>query len=274
MKKYLFLDVDFTLYSPVQGCVPESALSAISEARNNGHKVFLCTGRSLAEASNYLRFPVDGFVFASGAMCYAEGRRVYDHPIDPRDVDRITDMIRACGMGVLIGGSAGAYLDAKCYEELGAYLGAGEPDMEKRKQILSANGMFTENLRHKKDPIYKLGASQAHGEPFDRLADQLPEPYKLTVTVWSKGGDFAEITNSAITKSSGIREILKVYHADMSDAVGIGDSGNDIDMIEACGMGIAMGNATDEVKAVADWVTTHIDKDGLRNAFRHVGVIG
>ena len=43
MTKYLFLDIDYTLYSPKAGCVPPSALEAIAEARRNGHKVFLCT---------------------------------------------------------------------------------------------------------------------------------------------------------------------------------------------------------------------------------------
>lgn len=273
MRKYLFLDIDMTLFSPSQGCVPESAQQAISDARKNGHKVFLCTGRSLAEASDYLRLPVDGFVFASGAMCYAEGRRVYDHPINPADVEKITAMIRETGMGVLVGGAAGAYMDPKCYRAISLYLGNGEPDPKKREAIMAANGMFTEDKRHMKDPIYKLGASVEHGESFERLEEILPEPYKLVVTLSARSGDFSEITDSAITKSTGIREILKVYKADMKDAVGIGDSGNDIDMIQACGIGIAMGNANDEVKDAADWVTTHIDDDGILNAFRHVGVI-
>ena len=273
MTKYLFLDIDYTLYSPKAGCVPPSALEAIAEARRNGHKVFLCTGRSLAEAADYLRFPVDGFVFASGAMCYAEGHRVYDHPIDPARINEVTDLIRSPNMGVLIGGSAGAYLDEQCYEELSGYLSGGEADPKKRKAIMFANGMFTEKQRHPKDPIYKLGASLPHGGSFAELEKRLPAPFKLIVTVTSADGDFAEITDSSITKSSGIREILKVYGADMKDAVGIGDSGNDVDMIEACGLGIAMGNAYEDARKAADWITTDIDDDGIYNAFVHAGVI-
>jgi hydroxymethylpyrimidine pyrophosphatase-like HAD family hydrolase len=55
--------------------------------------------------------------------------------------------------------------------------------------------------------------------------------------------------------------------------VGIGDSGIDIDMIEFCGIGIAMGNAEEEVKQIADWVTSDIDDDGILHAFEYVGVI-
>ncbi len=271
--KYLFLDIDYTLYSPKAGKVPESACMAIEQARENGHKVFLCSGRSAAEAKKYLDFPVDGFVFASGAMCYAEGKLVYNHPIDPDTVEELLRMIRSSNMGVLLGGAAGAYLDAKCYEELSWYLSAGEPDIEKRAAIMTANGMYTEDHRQMDDPIYKLCASLPHGESFAALQDKISFPFKLVVTVTSPYGDFTEITDSTMTKSSGIREVLKTYGADMQNAVGIGDSGNDIDMIEACGLGIAMGNASEDVKQCADFVTTDIDADGIMNAFRHAGVI-
>jgi len=193
--------------------------------------------------------------------------------IDPARINEVTDLIRSLNMGVLIGGSAGAYLDEKCYEELSGYLSGGEADPKKRKAIMFANGMFTEKQRHPKDPIYKLGASLPHGGSFDELIEKLPAPFKLIVTVTSPDGDFAEITDSSITKSSGIREILKVYGADMKDAVGIGDSGNDVDMIEACGLGIAMGNAYEDARKAADWITTDIDDDGIYNAFVHAGVI-
>ena len=51
VKKYVFLDIDGTLYSPQIGKIPDSAMDAIRQARANGSKVFLCTGRSLAGCS-------------------------------------------------------------------------------------------------------------------------------------------------------------------------------------------------------------------------------
>ena len=52
-----------------------------------------------------------------------------------------------------------------------------------------------------------------------------------------------------------------------------GDGGNDIEMLRHVGIGVAMGNAKDEVKACADYVTTSVDDDGIVNALRHFGVI-
>ena len=52
-----------------------------------------------------------------------------------------------------------------------------------------------------------------------------------------------------------------------------GDGGNDIPIIEYAGIGVAMGNATPDVKAAADYVTGSVDEDGIISALRHFGVI-
>ena len=53
----------------------------------------------------------------------------------------------------------------------------------------------------------------------------------------------------------------------------IGDGGNDLTILKAAGIGVAMGNATDEVKAAADYVTTSVDEDGIKLAMKHFGII-
>ena len=60
---------------------------------------------------------------------------------------------------------------------------------------------------------------------------------------------------------------------DISECIAFGDGGNDISILRAAGIGVAMGNAADGVKASADYVTTHIDDDGIANAFRHFELI-
>ncbi len=273
MKKYLFLDIDNTLYSGKSGKVPASAIQAIRQARENGSFVFLCTGRSRAEASRYLDYPVDGFIFSSGSRCEIGGRVIYDHPIQKEQIEAIAEQIRSFGMGVLLGGAKRAYLDAKCYADVENYFSRPEADPETRKKDMEENGMFPMELRDPGDPIYKMGASISHSETFDPLRAVLPEPFRLIQTLSSPEGDFGDISDGSIMKSDGIRRIMAYLNADMKDTVGIGDSGNDIDMIEQCAVGIAMGNGNEEVKQIADWVTTDIDEDGIWNAFRYLNVI-
>jgi hydroxymethylpyrimidine pyrophosphatase-like HAD family hydrolase len=60
---------------------------------------------------------------------------------------------------------------------------------------------------------------------------------------------------------------------DVSECMAFGDGGNDISILKAAGIGVAMCNAADDVKAAADYVTTHVDDNGIANALRHYGAI-
>lgn len=59
----------------------------------------------------------------------------------------------------------------------------------------------------------------------------------------------------------------------IGETMAFGDGGNDLSIVRVAGVGVAMGNAGDNLKAVADFVTTHVDEDGVRNALLQYGVI-
>ncbi|AQT84251.1 HAD-superfamily hydrolase [Paenibacillus larvae subsp. larvae] len=85
--------------------------------------------------------------------------------------------------------------------------------------------------------------------------------------------DLFEVTNShvcnielnpkGISKASGVEEVCKMIGADMSQVIAMGDSQNDIAMIRSAGLGVAMGNAQEEVKRIADYVTATNEEDGV-----------
>lgn len=272
--KYFFLDIDGTLFSPVLGKVPDSALETIREARKNGSKVFLCTGRCLAGCNQYLTMDVDGFVFGAGSMVYADKKRIYDHPLSKEEEATIKELIHSFGMGYVAEGQAGGYCDEFGYDVLTRYFGSRSDDWNEKLRMVADNCFYPEYYEHEDEKIYKVCAYVKHGGSFDEIKAALPDKFTMTVTVRDPDfDDCAEVTNARITKATGIERILEYYGADRSEAVGIGDSENDIPMIEYCGLGIAMGNAMEPVKEVADWVTTPILEDGIRNAFRYAGAI-
>ncbi len=82
-----------------------------------------------------------------------------------------------------------------------------------------------------------------------------------------------EVAPRGVHKGAAIQALLRELDLDPDDAVGIGDNWNDAEMFAVVGTSIAMGNAVDGVKALADQVTTAIDEDGLRTAFRRNGLI-
>ena len=74
-------------------------------------------------------------------------------------------------------------------------------------------------------------------------------------------------------KDKGIIEYCKLRNIDIKDTMSFGDGDNDREMLKTTGIGVAMGNAIDSVKVVADYITDRIDEDGIYNALVHFGVI-
>ena len=84
---------------------------------------------------------------------------------------------------------------------------------------------------------------------------------------------FGEVLIKGVNKGSGIAEVVNYLGAKQEDTIGIGDSSNDIDMLNYVGTAVAMGNALNEVKELADFVTTDVDNDGIWNAFKKLNLI-
>lgn len=277
MTKYIFLDIDGTLYSPKTGSTPPSAEKALKIARGNGHKIFLCTGRSLAEIVKYLDYDVDGLIMGAGGMIYVEKKRVYNHPIPKEDVTKIKSLIDQAGLGYSLEGSAGAYCSQKGYEALLKYFAGGSNDRDEMIRKANENCTYTEEHGNEEtDQIYKICAFGSDWEKdYLPIIEKLPKPYIMTQSMSIPEEHFCigEVTNENVSKATGIQLILKHYGASKEDAIGIGDSANDIPMFSVVNDSIAMGNGTPETKAAANWVTTDILDDGILNAFLHTGVI-
>ena len=84
---------------------------------------------------------------------------------------------------------------------------------------------------------------------------------------------FMDLNLKGVDKSLGISEVMKYYDMDLSQAMAFGDGGNDIPMVRDAAIGVAMGNACDELKQVADYVTASVDEDGVVRALEHFGLI-
>ena len=101
-----------------------------------------------------------------------------------------------------------------------------------------------------------------------KVMNQLPG---LTATRWCDV--FVDINAEGVNKGAGVHSFADYLGIDISETMALGDGGNDIPMLRTAGIGIAMGNATDEVKIHADYVTDHIDNDGLYKALKHFELI-
>ncbi len=119
-------------------------------------------------------------------------------------------------------------------------------------------------------PKFLVRVGAMNQEEIEKFTSILPQSCTFLST---DGGEFAQIMASGNTKLSGIKKIvdMKNYHID--DVIAFGDDHNDFEIIRECGVGVAMGNAEDAIKEVADHITLTNEEDGVAK-FLFENVIG
>ena len=84
---------------------------------------------------------------------------------------------------------------------------------------------------------------------------------------------FADINVRGVDKGTGMAEFAAHFGFAHDETMAFGDGGNDVAMLRAAGVGVAMGNACDEALNAADYITASVDDDGIRKALEHFGII-
>ena len=108
----------------------------------------------------------------------------------------------------------------------------------------------------------------------DELSDMLGDYFTVTELSFGDPDPYCgEITINGVVKSTGMEKLLSHYGLNRQDSVAFGDGPNDVDMMEYAGLSICMGNGRDEIKALADYITSDIDNDGIYNGLEHFGLI-
>ncbi len=258
--KALFFDIDGTLVSFKTHEIPGSTVAALEQAHDSGVKIFISTGRPPIFINNVgaISHLVEGYITTNGAYCFCKDETISLSPIDTDDVREVLEICkrldRAC---IVVGTKSRGMYNYKKY------------DADFFKKLLNAPA-FNEN-----DDIESVLR-----EPVLQLTPFIPEDEEQLVK-----GDlssvemsrwcpyFFDITAKGVTKAKGMAEIAHRFGFSLNETIGFGDGGNDISMLKAAGAGVAMGNANDAVKEIADYVTNTVDDDGIANALRHYGVI-
>ena len=256
----LFFDIDGTLVSFESHQIPPSTILALTQAKANGHKVFIATGRPPIIITNLgaIEHLIDGYVTTNGALCFV-GDKVVSCKHIPTDEARLVveDSIEKNYGVIVIGEKDVAVLDPK-----------GDVDMIFRQHLA------VENLNLAKPVEYVLQQRIMQITPFfDKeyeveLMQRLPG---CTSGRWHPA--FTDITAMGADKGEGVLAMARHLGFDPKYTMAFGDGGNDTSMIRTAGVGVAMGNAIDDLKKEADFVTTSVDEDGILNALRHYGLI-
>lgn len=272
--KHIFLDIDGTLVG-YDSKIPASALKALQLAQANGHKIIIASGRSYgmiySDLLNTVKF--DGIIASGGACVIVDGKVIYESFIEGDDLAFIIDYFRKNGINYLLMTKDELYAEPVFNNHIIPGMIANGYNKDVVKQAYGWN-TEVEDVR-----VIKGGEKLAYfTSPYlpDKIAKDLDGRFYVvdfSIGKVSEGSYFGEMNNAGVTKASGIDEYLAYVGASIEDTIAIGDSANDLEMLEHAQVAIAMGNGTETAKAVADFVTTDVDKDGIYNAFKKYGLI-
>lgn len=279
MSKVIFLDVDGTLIN-YQAKTPKSAKKAIDMARENGHKVFICTGCSKYETSKRDLPTMDGMIGANGAYIEVDNKVIVHNCLS---IDTVKVFIKWCNekeIGFYLEANSGMYCNQNMLKQgVDTFIkyahGKGEDDSSSRK---IAEGFIKDITYLKDEELYKDDVNKISyilTSYDDYLECQKKFPL-FTHNTWGGVGQdalFGDISLSNINKQQAIETVLGYLNVDKNESVAFGDANVDLAMFNACDFNVAMGNASDALKQKANYVTDDVDNDGLYKAFEYLELI-
>ncbi len=257
--KIIFTDIDGTLYSHSQKCIPQSAIDAIKKLQEKGIKVFLCSGRNkyLIRKSGVLNyFTPDGVVMMNGAAVSINNKTIYSYQIPQQVVDAMIKFSYRLKFGLTLIEESEGHINMVDDYVIDAHAKYGTRFPQPRKFPIPYDR-----------PVYQM---IAFCDEFDQSLF-LPHLVNCKAARWDEHA--VDIMPSDSDKAKGIMAALEYYGWRAENAMSLGDHNNDLDMLHFTGISIAMGNGIDEVKKAADYVTDDIDNDGWAKAMKHFGLI-
>ena len=271
-EKIIFLDIDGTLIDYTQQ-LPASAREAIRRAQARGHKLLIATGRSKPSIYPFLLdLGFDGLIAGDGAYVEYEGKVILQSVIPEAQLSPLYNYLNERKIGFYEECNSGLYGNRYYLDETARIFNFS---LEAAKEHLqSAFPEMTFNHTN-----YHLDANKVSFVMNPKLNEaELQNEFRdhFRVGIWnifSKGRDFGDFTQKNVTKGSSAAFLLNALGTNREDTFAFGDASNDLEILQFCQTGIAMGNADDDVKAVADYVTTDVTEDGIYNAFEHFGLI-
>lgn len=269
----LLIDIDGTLVD-YSAQLPESAAIAVRKAHANGHRVYLCTGRSKAEIYPYLwDLGIDGLIGGNGSYIEDGGQVVHHQVLDPDVVQRAVEWMLTNDLGFYLECNSGLY--------------ASDNFPEKAARILDG-GATPKNVQWVRDGfphmIYGTRSGRADVNKISFVLEPQVDLMGLTadyagqaqVDTWSltgKGPEFGEFGQLGVHKGAAVRQLAEHLGVSTDAMIGFGDARSDLELITVCGTGVAMGNADPVLKAAADLVTDDVTEDGLNHAFAELRLI-
>lgn len=258
MKRIASFDMDMTLLDHATWKIPESADRALQRLRER-YYIVVATGRDLdSKFSAGLKELVepDAIIHLNGTKITVGDEMIYEHLMDKDLVRRLLTFTEG--------------------KEFAMGITTGTEDYYINQEYITRHDMrrWGQTDRVFQDPWELLDMevrtmTYIGDEAGAKLVEEAFPEVKLPMFSSKEGADVIEL---AASKAEGLKRLCVHYGISMKDTVAFGDSMNDYEIVRDAGIGVAMGNAIEPLKEVADYVTTPIGEDGVWNACIALGL--
>lgn len=254
--KIVFFDVDGTITHHEDGSISAKTKEAIQALKNKGLKVVAATGRPFSMCKEIRELGIDTFITANGAYIKHQDLVLHKVPMDQNYIKEVHDFSNKENHALSF------------YTEDFSMNGIKDKTvMEALKQTLSLNEYPAINEQIFQEEVY-LMCLFANDEMVEKYHKRFPH---LSFRRWHPY--VLNVLQEDVSKSLAILKVLEHFGIDQSEAIAFGDGENDIDMLELVALGIAMGNGSENLKSVADFVTKKSSEDGIEYALKRYGII-
>ena len=256
----LFFDIDGTLVSFATHSIPVSTVNALEQAKANGHRIYIATGRPMAIVDNLspIEHLVDGYITTNGAYCFVGNDLVCLNPILRSEVDTIFNDALENDYPVIVSGvnDFGVWNQKPIVEEL----------------FVEGLGVDASTMLHTINSPVDWDVLEL--TPFIGLESECRLMGLMSECQSARWHPlFCDITSKRADKGQALLRMACHEGFSIEQTMAFGDGGNDISIIMRSGIGVAMGNANKELKEVADFITKDVDNDGIAHALTYYGLI-
>ncbi|MFC5631682.1 MULTISPECIES: Cof-type HAD-IIB family hydrolase [Streptococcus] len=274
--KAVFFDIDGTLVNDMKK-VQRSTQKAIAEMKKQGILVGLATGRGPGFVAPFMEnLGLDFAVAYNGQYIITRDKILYQNQLPKSLVYKAIKFASNHRMEISLG-SADGLLGSNIINMGTSPVGQVLSRIVPKKWTKSVERSFKHLVRRVKpqnsqylltmmrQPVYQIVLITTKTQ---LLKDEFP-----TATVTRSSPYSADVISQGQSKVKGIARVGEVFGFDLSEVMAFGDSDNDMEMLSGVGVAVAMGNANEELKAVAHYVTETNNKDGIAKALAHFGLI-
>lgn len=259
--KAVFLDVDGTLIKKDQS-ISHKTLDTIKNLKGKNYLVVLASARPLSGLSpiaKKLGLINDPLISLNGAYIALGGNIIYDVTIDAKLSQRLHLQISEYRATIIY------YDKDKWFSESKNYDTDYEQNITSVPLIFQPfNKTFLSWTKNHTGPNKILVVSEEG--IIKEMENKLKQQFSEYVNIYTSRPTYLEVIDKNASKLNGLKFIIKKFKIKKEETIAIGDNFNDKEMIEFAGLGIAMGNSPDSIKAVANYVTSSNNEDGVSHA--------